>query len=133
MSCCCAFHLIVGRGRAARGSHALHDSFSVIIKLAQWNDFFTISALWSESVFADPAHQPGFDQQEHHHLGKHRLGPERADGEEVIPALRQRITEKESMQRVTAAEQRGRDQQPTIDWKAQQQDTRCQPAGTCSA
>jgi hypothetical protein len=27
------------------------------------------------------------------------------------------------MQRVAAFEQRGRDQQPTIDWKAQQQDT----------
>ena len=35
------------------GSHALHDSFSVIRWRSAGIDFFTISALWSESVFAE--------------------------------------------------------------------------------
>ena len=35
------------------GSHALHDSFSVIRWHSAGIDFFTISALWSESVFAE--------------------------------------------------------------------------------
>ena len=32
---------------------------------------------------ANPTQQPRADQQEYHHLGEHRLGPERADGEEI--------------------------------------------------
>lgn len=35
------------------GSHAMHDSFSVIRWRGAGIDFFTISALWSESVFAE--------------------------------------------------------------------------------
>jgi PPP family 3-phenylpropionic acid transporter len=35
------------------GSHALHDSFSVILWRSAGIDFFTVSALWSESVFAE--------------------------------------------------------------------------------
>jgi MFS transporter, PPP family, 3-phenylpropionic acid transporter len=35
------------------GSHALHDSFSVIRWRSAGIDFFTISVLWSESVFAE--------------------------------------------------------------------------------
>ena len=35
------------------GSHALHDSFSVIRWRSAGIDFFTVSALWSESVFAE--------------------------------------------------------------------------------
>ena len=35
------------------GSHAMHDSFSVIRWRSAGIDFFTISALWSESVFAE--------------------------------------------------------------------------------
>jgi MFS transporter, PPP family, 3-phenylpropionic acid transporter len=35
------------------GSHALHDSFSVIRWRSAGIDFFTISALWSEPVFAE--------------------------------------------------------------------------------
>ena len=35
------------------GSHALHDSFSVIRWRSAGIDFFTISALWSELVFAE--------------------------------------------------------------------------------
>jgi MFS transporter, PPP family, 3-phenylpropionic acid transporter len=35
------------------GSHAMHDSFSVIRWHSAGIDFFTISALWSESVFAE--------------------------------------------------------------------------------
>jgi PPP family 3-phenylpropionic acid transporter len=37
------------------GSHALHDSFSVIRWRSAGLDFFTVSALWSESVFAEVA------------------------------------------------------------------------------
>jgi MFS transporter, PPP family, 3-phenylpropionic acid transporter len=35
------------------GSHALHDSFSVIRWRSAGIDFFIVSALWSESVFAE--------------------------------------------------------------------------------
>jgi PPP family 3-phenylpropionic acid transporter len=35
------------------GSHALHDSFSVIRWRAAGVDFFTVSVLWSEAVFAE--------------------------------------------------------------------------------
>jgi MFS transporter, PPP family, 3-phenylpropionic acid transporter len=35
------------------GSHALHDSFSVIRWRSAGIDFFTVSVLWSESVFAE--------------------------------------------------------------------------------
>jgi PPP family 3-phenylpropionic acid transporter len=35
------------------GSHALHDTFSVIRWRSAGIDFFTVSALWSESVFAE--------------------------------------------------------------------------------
>jgi len=35
------------------GSHALHDSFSVIRWRSAGIDFFTVSALWAESVFAE--------------------------------------------------------------------------------
>jgi MFS transporter, PPP family, 3-phenylpropionic acid transporter len=35
------------------GSHALHDTFSVIRWRSAGIDFFTVSALWSESVFSE--------------------------------------------------------------------------------
>jgi PPP family 3-phenylpropionic acid transporter len=35
------------------GSHALHDTFSVIRWRSAGVDFFTVSALWSESVFSE--------------------------------------------------------------------------------
>jgi hypothetical protein len=35
------------------GSHALHDSFSVIRWRSAGIDFFTVSVLWSEAVFAE--------------------------------------------------------------------------------
>jgi PPP family 3-phenylpropionic acid transporter len=35
------------------GSHALHDTFSVIRWRGAGIDFFTVSALWSESVFSE--------------------------------------------------------------------------------
>jgi PPP family 3-phenylpropionic acid transporter len=35
------------------GSHALHDTFSVILWRSAGIDFFTVSLLWSESVFAE--------------------------------------------------------------------------------
>jgi PPP family 3-phenylpropionic acid transporter len=43
----------ISRLHIIEGSHALHDSFSVIRWRSAGIDFFTVSALWSESVFAE--------------------------------------------------------------------------------
>ena len=48
-SSCYAFPLIVG----CWGGRAMHDFFAVIRWRGAGIDFFTISALWSESVFAE--------------------------------------------------------------------------------
>jgi PPP family 3-phenylpropionic acid transporter len=47
------YRRILAAAALLEGSHALHDSFSVIRWRSAGIDFFTVSVLWSESVFAE--------------------------------------------------------------------------------